>query len=179
MAEYATLARPYGNAVFSFAKSAGALPRWSHLLNLLGAAVAQAEVRVMVESPDLTAERKVDQLATLCEEAMDEAARRFLRALAGNGRLLLLDEVRCQFEALRAQEERVLDVEVYSARPLTDAQAQKLESALKSRFGKAVNLSSRVDAGLIGGAFIRAGDMVIDGSVRGRLARLEEALAQV
>ena len=90
-----------------------------------------------------------------------------------------LDEVRRQFEALRAQEERVLDVEVYSARPLTDAQAQKLESALKSRFGKAVNLSSRVDAGLIGGAFIRAGDMVIDGSVRGRLARLEEALAQV
>jgi len=179
MAEYATLARPYGNAVFSFAKAAAALPRWSHLLELLSAALAEPEVRTLVESPDLTAERKAERLAALCGDAMDAAGERFLQALARNGRLPLLAEIRRHFDELKALEERVLEVEVRSALPLTDAQAEELKAALKSRFDKEVHLSSQVEAGLIGGAVIRAGDQVMDGSMRGRLERLGEALAQV
>lgn len=179
MAEYATLARPYGNAIFSFAKSADALPRWSHLLGLLSAALAEPAVRTLVESPDLAAGRKAERLAALCGDAVDAAGERFLQALASNGRLPLLAEIQRRFDELRAQEERVLEVEVRSALPLTDAQAEELKTALKSRFDKEVHLSSQVEADLIGGAVIRAGDKVIDGSMRGRLERLGEALAQV
>lgn len=179
MAEYATLARPYGNAVFAFAKSADALPRWSRLLGTLSAALAEPEVRVLVESPDLPAAQKAERLAALCGEVVDAAGKRFLQALARNGRLPLLAEVRRHFEELKAQEERVLEVEVRSALPLTDAQAEELKAAMKARFNKQVRLSSEVQAGLIGGAVIRAGDKVIDGSVRGRLDGLGEALAQV
>ena len=179
MAEYATLARPYGNAVFTFAKSAGALPRWSRLLGMLSAALAEPEVRVLVESPDLPAAHKAERLAALFGDDVDAAGKRFLQALARNGRLPLLAEVRRHFEELKAQEEQVLEVEVCSALPLTDAQTEELKAALKSRFNKEVHLSSEVEAGLIGGAVIRAGDKVIDGSMRGRLDGLGEALAQV
>lgn len=179
MAEYATLARPYGNAVFTFAKSAGALPRWSRLLGMFSAALAEPAVRVLVESPDLPATHKAERLAALFGDDVDAAGKRFLQALARNGRLPLLAEVRRHFEELKAQEEQVLEVEVYSALPLTDAQTEELEAALKSRFNKEVHLLSKVEAGLIGGAVIRAGDKVIDGSMRGRLDGLGEALAQV
>ena len=179
MAELATLARPYGNAVFAMAKSSGALAQWSRLLRLLGAAVSEPQVRSLIDAPSLAAEVKAHQLVELCGEDLGDLGRRFLRVLAGHGRLPLLAEVRNRFEALKAAEERTLDVEVRCARPLTDAQAGRLRAALNGRFHKEVQLASTVDETLLGGAVIRAGDLVIDGSVRGRLNRLTESLSRV
>ncbi len=178
MAEHATLARPYGNAAFAFAKASGALAGWSQLLALLAAAIAEPKVQAMMAAPDLTARQKAEKVAALCADGIDDAGRRFLRVLADNGRLPLLGEVRARFEALKAQEERQLDVEVRSAFPLAEAQARRLKAALRARFDQEITLSSTVDGTLLGGAVIRAGDLVIDGSVRGRLVRLEEALAR-
>ncbi len=179
MAELATLARPYGNAAFSLAKKAAALARWSRLLSVLGAAVAEARVRSLIESPDLAGEVKAHRLAELCSDEIDDLGRRFLQVLADHGRLPLLAEVHRRFEVLRAAEERKLDVEVQSARPLTEGQQEALKTALKARFDKEVMLSSIIDESLLGGTVIRAGDMVIDGSARGRLNRLAESLARV
>ncbi len=178
MAELATLARPYGNAVFALAKSASALPRWSRLLGVLGAAVGEAQVRALIESPEIAAQTKAHRLGELCGDDIDSAGRQFLQVLSANGRLALLGEVQRRFEELKALEERTLDVEVRSAQPLSDAQAETLKSALQRRFDKEVTLSSTVDGDLLGGAVVRAGDMVIDGSVRGRLAKLAETMAR-
>lgn len=179
MAELATLARPYGNALFALAKSAGALAQWSRRLGLLGAAVAEPKVRALIDAPDLAAEVKAHQLAELCSDDMDDLGRRFLQELASHGRLPLLAEVQQRFEALKAAEERILDVQVRSARPLTDVHKERLQAALESRFHKQVQLTSTVDETLLGGAVIRAGDLIIDGSARGRLNKLKETLGQV
>ena len=178
MAELATLARPYGNAVFALAKSASALPRWSRLLGVLGAALGEAQVQALIESPKIAAQTKAHRLSELCGDDIDSAGRQFLQVLSANGRLGLLGEIQGRFEELKALEERTLDVEVRSARPLSDAQSDSLKAALQRRFDKEVNLSSLVDSELLGGAIIRAGDMVIDGSVRGRLAKLAETMAR-
>lgn len=178
MAEHATLARPYGNAAFAFAKANGDLAGWSRLLALLGAAVGEPKVQAMMASPDLTGQRKAEQMAALCGAAIDAAGRRFLAVLADNGRLPLLKAVQTRFEELKAVEERKLDVEIRSAFPLTHAQAEGLKVVLGARFDQEINLSNKVDRALIGGAVIRAGDLVIDGSAEGRMARLREALAR-
>ena len=104
--------------------------------------------------------------------------RDILNALAEHDRLPLLNEVQSQFEALRAEQERTLDVEVISAFDLTQIQSDALKAALQKKYEKDVALTSRTDASLIGGAVIRAGDMVVDGSVRGRLTKLVETLLQ-
>ncbi len=96
--------------------------------------------------------------------------------LAINRRLPLLGEIAQQFDVLRALEEQNLDVEVVSAFPLTDAESERLARVLRDKYKKEVTLTSRVDPSLLGGAIIRAGDTVIDGSVRGKLEKLGESL---
>ena len=178
MAELATLARPYGNAVFSLARETAALDVWARRLGLLAAAAGEERVRTLLEAPEIPAEQKAFHLADVCGEEVDERARRFLLVLARNGRLPLLGEISRRFDELKAAEERNLDVEVLSTYPLTEAQAERLKDALHRKFGKEVRLSSEVDPSLLGGAVVRAGDTVIDGSVRGRLDRLAESLAR-
>jgi len=179
MAELATLARPYAKAVFDLAKSQGRLEAWAHMLGLLAAVANEDAVRQMLESPDLSDIAKAQTLARICAEDIDDRGRALIELLASNKRLGIIEELREQFEELKAQEEQVLDVEVVSAYALTEAQADLLREALQQKFQCEVNMTSRVDAGLVGGALIRAGDTVIDGSVRGRLARLAETLQRV
>jgi F-type H+-transporting ATPase subunit delta len=176
MAELATLARPYSKAVFELAKSQGRLDPWARMLDLLAAVVNEESVRQMLDSPELTDAAKAQRLVRICGEDLDDRGRALLDLLAVNKRLGVIGELREQFEALKAQEEQVLDVEVVSAYELTEAQAGMLREALQRKFQREVNMTSRVDSGLVGGALIRAGDTVIDGSVRGRLSRLVEAL---
>jgi F-type H+-transporting ATPase subunit delta len=117
-------------------------------------------------------------LADLCADEINNEASPFLQALAEHDRLLLLEEVRNQFEALRAEQERTLDVDVVSAFDLTEAQSEALKASLQKKYDREVSIASRTDASLIGGAVIRAGDIVIDGSVKGRLTKLVETLVQ-
>lgn len=176
MAEPATLARPYANAAFALAKASQALDFWSRQLAVLASASAQRPVQALLAAPGLSAERKAARLAELCSEALDDAGRRFLQVLAHHGRLPLLAEVSRSFDALKAQEDRNLDVAVHSRFPLSESQAERLKAALQAKFGKRVTLAAKVDESLVGGARIRAGDKVIDGSVRGRLDKLAESL---
>ena len=176
MAELATLARPYANAVFDIAKGAGALDGWSRMLGCLGAVAADAGVRQLLESPEMPDEQKAFRLADICGDELDDRARKMIQVLARNKRLGLIGEIRDQFEELKAQNEKVLEVEVVSARPLSAEQEESIRGALANRYQREVTMSSRVDEQLLGGAVIRAGDTVIDGSVRGKLDKLAETL---
>ena len=176
MAELATLARPYANAAFDLAKADGELARWSSMLGLLSEAVETEEIQQLLEAPKLDDQIKASRLADLFKEELNDRVKRFLGVLAENKRLPLLGEIAEQYELRRAEEEQSLDVEVISAYPLTDAQTDALSSGLARKFGKTIELTSRTDAALIGGAIIRAGDTVIDGTVAGRLNKLKESL---
>jgi F-type H+-transporting ATPase subunit delta len=176
MAELATLARPYSKAIFELAKSQQSLEAWSRLLELLAAVAEEPAVRLLLDSPELPDPVKAERLIRICGDDVDDRGRALINLLAANKRLDLIADIREQFEELKAQEERVLDVEVVSAFRLSDEQSAMLRDALHRKFEREVNLTSRVDEGLVGGAVIRAGDTVIDGSVRGRLAKLAETL---
>ena len=178
MAELATLSRPYANAVFGLAQETNSLEAWSKALSVLVAASGNSVVQTMLSSPDLAAAEKASKLAALCADEINDAASPFLQALAEHDRLMLLEEVRNQFEALRAEQERTLDVDVVSAFELTEAQSEALKASLQKKYDREVSIASRTDASLIGGAVIRAGDIVIDGSVKGRLTKLVETLVQ-
>jgi len=179
MAELATIARPYANAVFDLAKSAGSLDAWSRMLAVLASTAEHETVSVLLSSPDLSPIAKAGKLGELCGDEIDDQARKFLFALADHDRLSLVNEITTQFEALRAEELRSLDVMVTAAYELTAGQKESLAQALSNKFEKEVALESAVDASLMGGAIIRAGDIVIDGSVKGRLTKLVDALVQV
>jgi F-type H+-transporting ATPase subunit delta len=176
MAELATLARPYANAAFDVAKGDGELDRWSRMLALLATAANDEKVQVLLATPEVEEVQKAYKLAEICGPELNDRGKRFVQVLAGNKRLTLLPEIQEQFEALRAEEQATLDVTVTSAYPLAEQELARLKSALSRRFDRDVSMVSEVDASLIGGAVIRAGDTVIDGSLRGKLDKLAESI---
>jgi F-type H+-transporting ATPase subunit delta len=176
MAELATLARPYANAVFEVAKTGGELDLWSRMLAVLAAAVRNGTVQLLLADPEMEEEQKAYRLSAICGDELNDRGRRFVQVLAANKRLALLPDVSDLFEALRAEEQSTLDVTVTSAYALSAEEAGKLKAALTRRFQREVNMTSDVDASLIGGAVIRAGDTIIDGSVRGKLSKLAESI---
>ncbi|WP_271911271.1 F0F1 ATP synthase subunit delta [Vreelandella sp. 21] len=175
MAELLTVARPYAKAAFEYARDHKALDSWTQALGFLSAAVANSDLRRLLGSPKLENDKKVALLSDMLPEKQEDLSR-FLDTLADQGRLLALPFIAEQFEYLRAEHEQRVDVTVTSAYKLTAAQQTKLANALKKRLNREISITTQVDKTLIGGVILRAGDTVIDGSVRGRLNRLSEAL---
>lgn len=175
MSHAITLARPYARAAFALARDHGGLPAWSRALGFAAQAVSDARVAALLGHPKLTHEALVDLISPPGE--VDPAFRRFLVTLAENRRLPLLPEIAALYEQLRADAERVVKAKVTSATALDAAELDKLKASLKRRFGREVELSTAVDPALIGGAVIDAGEVVIDGSLRSQLARLQSTLA--
>ena len=176
MAESATIARPYANAAFAMAKRDEALAHWSQALSTLAAASGDQKVRAMLDSPEISDEEKASRLSEICSDELDERTIQFVHVLAQNKRLGILSEIQGQFELLLAAEQQVLDVAITSAYPVSDKEAGMLSQSLAAKYAKEVNLTTDVDEGLIAGAIIRAGDTVIDGSLRGKLDKLTETL---
>ena len=176
MAERATIARPYARAAFAHAQAAKDLASWSKLLEAAAQGAADPRVARLIGNPHVTGEELVDLLGGLSKQAAGEDGRNFLKALAENRRLALLPQIAAQFEALRAEVEGVMDVEVIAAREIAAPQRKKLEAALAKRLGREVRMHTRIDETLLGGAIVRAGDLVIDGSLKGRIERLGSAL---
>jgi len=176
MADRATIARPYARAAFAYARTGNALPLWSDALGGAAAVVSDTRVRKMIGNPKISATQLVDFIADVLGGKLDGNVRNFFDELLRNGRFALLPEVATMFEEMRAEVENVADVQVISAVALNDAQRQRLTTALKKRLQKDVRLHCDVDASLIGGAVIRSGDFVIDGSLRARLERLSTAM---
>ncbi|MDR5898871.1 F0F1 ATP synthase subunit delta [Halomonas vilamensis] len=176
MAELLTVARPYAKAAFEYARDHNTLDAWSYALGFLGYAIVDDKVRYLLGSPKLENEKKVSFLAGMLPEKQGDAFERFLMNLAAQNRLVALKAIAEQFEQLRAEHEQRIDVTVTSAFKLDSKQKTKLATALKKRLNREISITTQVDKALIGGVILRAGDTVIDGSVRGRLNRLSEAL---
>ena len=172
MAEKATIARPYAKAAFASARQHHALERWSTVLATASSVVQDERVAQLLSSPRVTPEQLSGLIADIVGGDLDEQTRNFLATLASNRRLALLPEIASMYEGLRAEAENTADVQVVSAVELNEAQKQRLVSALKQRLKREVRLHCEVDASLIGGAIVRAGDFVIDGSLKARLDRL-------
>lgn len=176
MAELTTLARPYAKAVFAEAQEKDALDAWSADLALLAACAADADMAEVLVHPSLTAQQQAQALIDVCGDKLNDAAKNLVAVLADNKRLPLLPEITVMYEELKAQLQNTVDVVVTSAYELNSEQADKLAQALKAKLNCDVRLTSNVDESLIGGAIIRAGDLVIDGSVTGKLSKLAEAM---
>lgn len=172
MAEITTIARPYAQAVFKLASEQKALKRWSEMLGLAAAVASDPEMAKVIDSPRLTGEQVIDIFLAVCGDKLNDAGKNMVRVLADNGRLNLLPDIAALFEIERAQAEGTLEAEVVTAMELTESQKKELAAALKKRLGREISLNVKVDGSLLGGAIIRAGDMVIDGSAVSRLEKL-------
>lgn len=176
MAELSTLARPYAKAAFEYAAANNALDVWSEALAWLAQLVEDAQLAALLCSPSVARAQRARLLIELGDERLGTPVRNFVQVLAENDRLLLLPVLFEQFQAFKADHQRVVEVEVTSAAPIDEGQQQRLARALAQRLGREVRLQVSIDPALIGGAVIRAGDTVIDGSLRGRLNKLAGAL---
>ena len=174
----AILARPYARAVFQLAKEQDALAHWADVLELLGLIAGDERVARILRAPRVSAEDRAKLVRSIAGDHLDETGDNFVRLLAENGRLPLLPEIREQYEAFRAAAEGRVDAQVTSARELTKDQEGRISKALAKRLDSDVRLECKVDESLLGGAVIRAGDQVIDGSLRGRLRRLGSQLGR-
>jgi len=171
------LARPYARAAFALAGEGKDLAGWSERLALLAQVAADERVAAALTSPRLTRDQRAELLIAICDQQLDDATRNLVRLLAENGRIGLLADIAAQFESLRAEAEGRVDAYVVSATSLSKDQQQRIAAGLKKRLEREIRLHCEVDESLVGGAVIRAGDLVIDGSLRGRLQRLSSRLA--
>jgi len=183
MADNNTIARPYARAVFELAKDAGGLTRWSESLEAASQLLAGGEVVEYLSNPTFSSARRLEFLHGLFAEAgadvfagSDKRGTNFLKLLVEYGRIEVLPEVAAHFETLKAQIENIVDVTVTSAAPLDKEQEDRISRSLRARLGRDVKLETTIDENLIGGAVIKAGDVVIDGSLRARLEGLANAL---
>lgn len=176
MAELSTLARPYARAAFEYARDSGSLSQWAEQLATVSAVVSDKSLKAALSDPSLTAEQQARILTDVCGDALGDQARNFISVLAANKRLLLVPEISLLFAQYKANQEKSVDVEVISAFDLADEARDKLAQVLGKKLERQVKVRTSTDSNLLGGVLIRAGDLVIDGSVRGRLNKLAAAL---
>jgi len=183
MADNNTVARPYAQAIFDLAHEAGELAAWSESLGVAGQLSADGQIAEYLSNPAFSNEQRLEFLtglfATAKATALAGSAKHginFLKLLIENGRVGVLAEIAEHFEVLKADVEGTVDVMVTSASPLSAAQEKEISTVLAKRLGREVNIETEIDEKLIGGAVIKAGDVVIDGSLRARLDGLTTAL---
>ncbi len=176
MAELATLARPYANAIFEVAKAEDRLDLWSRSLAVLVRTLQEPEVQPLIASPIHSPAKKAITLTDILGGQISESMRRFVHVLAENRRLELLPEIQEGFEAKLEEEQRTLTVEVTTAVDLTDEEKKRFTDTLQRRFQRDISLATEVDTTVLGGALIRAGDTVLDGTVRGKLEKLRNQM---
>ncbi|MFC3393819.1 F0F1 ATP synthase subunit delta [Brenneria rubrifaciens] len=175
MSEFVTVARPYAKAAFDFAVENQAVERWQNMLAFTAEVTRNDQMAELLSSAVAPFELAKTFIA-VCGDQLDEAGQNLIKVMAENGRLLVLPEVLAQFIQLRAAQESTVDVEVVSASALSEQQLSKIAAAMEKRLSRKVKLNCKIDKSVMAGVVIRAGDMVIDGSIRGRLERLADVL---
>ncbi|MEJ2693563.1 MAG: F0F1 ATP synthase subunit delta [Candidatus Thiodiazotropha sp.] len=175
-ADATTIARPYAEAVFALAEESGKFDLWSEMLSFLSAVVSDPAMAPVVGNPLVDREALAGLLLEIAGERVNQEGGNLIRLLVQNSRLSLVPEIESLFETLKAEHQRTLKVHVTSAFALKPEQEKTIAKALKAKLGRDVTVSSERNPDLIGGVHIRAGDLVIDGSVRGKLQQLANEL---
>jgi F-type H+-transporting ATPase subunit delta len=174
--EKSTIARPYAEAVFGRARDSDKLDSWSDTLGLLAAIVQDEKVAAAISNPKIEGNQRTSLILDICGKHLDVEGQNLVRLLVRNGRLSTLPEIASIYEGLKNESQGNLDVEITSAYEMTKDQESSLAEALKKRLGREIKMTNEIDRDLIGGVIIRAGDLVIDGSVQGRLRKLATEL---
>jgi len=181
MAEKSTIARPYALAAFGLAEEQNqtdpnSLAKWSDMLGFAAVAVMDEVMQDYVSNPKVDVEMMSRLMVEVCGDQLNDMGKNFIKVLVENKRLNVLTEIVSLYNQHRAEAEKTIEAEVISAFPLSETQQSSLQAGLKKRLGREVSLVSKVDENLLGGAIVRAGDLVIDGSVSGQLDKLATAL---
>jgi F-type H+-transporting ATPase subunit delta len=175
MAELATIARPYAEALFKAAPEAES-QAWLDQVQALAAVAADSQLRSLADNPRVNNTQVYDVMAGAAKVALSPAVANFLRTVLDNGRLAALPLMAEQFQSLVRARQGVSEATVYSAFPVDAAQLADIQGALEKRFGRKLKLQVQVDAELIGGVRVVVGDEVLDTSVKARLERMKSAL---
>lgn len=178
MADNASIARPYAKAVFDLAQEADAFDAWTTVLEQFAVISNDADFSALVSDPRVDGAKVAELLIDLAEDNLPEGGVNFINLLVQNDRLRSLVDINQQYVDLVAKAKAIVNAEIITAMPLTDDQKSSLAAALEKRLGLKVELAEIVDTDLIGGAIIKAGDMVIDGSAKGRIEKLTSALVR-
>lgn len=178
MAEKTTIARPYALAIFESAKEKGQMAKVAEALQIIAAAVSDSALAAMIGNPGVADDKIIALLTDLCGDRASSEVGNFIKLLSEYNRLDVLPEIADLFDSYRAEEESTVEAEVVSAAELSEAQKTDIASGLKKRLDREVTLQCSIDESLIGGAIIRAGDLVIDGSITSQLNKLGQALSR-
>lgn len=176
MADNASIARPYAKAVFDLAQETGSYESWTAALEQLSAISQDDDFNALVQDPRVDDQKTAELMIDLAKDALPEGGANLVNLLVQNDRLAALTDVQQQYGDLVAKAQASVNAEVITAMALTDDQKSSLAAALEKRLGLKVQLEETVDANLVGGAVIKAGDLVIDGSAKGRIEKLTTAL---
>lgn len=181
MAEFTTIARPYAKAAFEFAleqvaEDKNAIATWDAMLQRLAIIAADTEMAALVANPNIERTTIVSIFEGVCGKELTTEGANFLKVVAKNGRLNALIDIATLFSVFRAEHEKIADVNVTSAVALDNTQQSALSIALEKRLQRKVKLNCVVNKDVIGGLYIQAGDLVIDGTLRSKLSQLSSAL---
>ena len=177
MSEHSNLARPYAKAIFELARDAGDYTKWSDQLAFLSTVSTDKNMLSAFHSPAVSIQQKTDLLLDIGKAQLDDQGQSLVKLLVQNGRLAALADINEQFVILRDEAEQVIEAQLITASEIDDARKAVIQKALSKRLGKKIKLQASVDESLIGGAIVRAGDWVVDGSVKAQLQDLVGAIS--
>lgn len=178
MSEFTTAARPYANAVYDIAHETGTLGSWGDALANLAALMSDSQMSRLLDNPELGRAEKSELIIKVLGDNLTEQQQSLVRLMAQNSRLKLMPAVREQFEVARAKAENKVDAELVSAFELSAEQTGELVNILKNKLGCEITLTTSIDESLIGGVIIKAGDTIIDASMKSQLESLALSLAR-
>lgn len=178
MADYTTTARPYARAVYALAQEASSVDSWGEALSLIAAVASDAAMQEVLDNPQLSKTLKGEIMIQVLADRINPQQQNLIKLMAENGRLKAAQEVADQFEIYRAEAEGKVDAEVISAFKLSSEQEQAITKMLKSKLGREVSIKTSTDESLIGGVVIKAGDTIIDGSMKSQLESLALTLGR-
>ncbi|MDF2939752.1 MAG: synthase subunit delta [Gammaproteobacteria bacterium] len=176
MATASTIARPYAKAAFEYAKEQHAEKAWSTALDNLARLFENKEIQGLLHHPKLTQKELAEVLLEKSLNSLDASIQNFVKILAENSRLSLLPEISLAYEEHVAESQKVCQAILISAEQVDSNYIEQIKKALSKKLNQSVELETEIDESLIGGAIIKAGDLVIDGSVKGQLNRLAQEL---
>ncbi len=177
MADMSTVARPYARAVFELAEGEGTLDAWAERLAFWSAVSSNPEMAKRLSDPSVTRQQQIEMFESVVADGNDDSGRNVIRLLVENDRLALIPQIYDLYEGFRSDAQGEIEAEVRTAFPLGDAQQASLVDALSKRLDRKVRLNVVIDKDVIGGAIVKAGDLVIDGSIRGRVEKMQHAVA--
>ncbi len=172
MSAQSNLARPYAQALFELAQEQDDLAGWNEQLQLLAVVASDSTLIGLTNNPGFSATQLTELIVDVCGDKLSDGGKNLVKLLVKNDRVSSMGDIAQAYAVRKAEAEKVIAAEMITAAPIDEKQKKQFSDALQSKLGRSVNLEFAVDEALIGGAVIRAGDWVVDGSVKAQLEQL-------